>query len=137
MRNLPKFFSRGCKQRMKTLTEDLMLENTSCAECRAIYAELTGDQSVNNTKITKEVDEWLKTIMHNLTPDLAEDLRVNNTSLMNSMNFWIFVRKFFRNLQSLTIVVNAPLVKKLVMSPCICQLQYRPDRSTISAKKWL
>ena len=33
-----------------------MLENTSCAECRAIYAELTGDQSVNNTKITKEVD---------------------------------------------------------------------------------
>ena len=64
-----------------------MFENISCAEFRAIYAELTGDQSVSDTKITKEVDERLKSIMHNLTPDLAKDLRVNNTRKSKSDEF--------------------------------------------------
>ena len=53
VRSLPKYFLWGHKQRMKTLTENLMLENISCAEFWAIYAELTGDQSVSNTKITR------------------------------------------------------------------------------------
>ena len=32
VRSLPKYFSRGHKQRMKTLTENLMLENISCTK---------------------------------------------------------------------------------------------------------
>ena len=96
VRSLRKYFSRGSKQRMKTLTENLMLENISCAEFRVIYAELTGDQSVCETKITKEVDEPLKTIMHNLTPDLAKDLRVNNTRKSKFDEFWDICTKILQ-----------------------------------------
>ena len=88
---------------MKTLTENLMLENISCTKFRVMYAELTRDQSVTNTKITKVVDEQLKTIMHNLTPDLAKGLRVNNTRKSKFDEFWDICSKI---LQELTAVNN-------------------------------
>ena len=75
-----------------------MLENISCAEFRAIYAELTGDQSVSDTKITKEVDERLKSIMHNLIPDLEKDLRVNNTRKSKFDEFWDICSKILQEL---------------------------------------
>ena len=88
---------------MKTLTENLMLENISCTKFRVMYAELTRDQSVTNTKITKVVDEQLKTIMHNLTPDLAKGLQVNNTRKSKFDEFWDICSKI---LQELTAVNN-------------------------------
>ena len=88
---------------MKTLTENLMLENISCTKFRVMYAELTRDQSATNTKITKVVDEQLKTIMHNLTPDLAKGLRVNNTRKSKFDEFWDICSKI---LQELTAINN-------------------------------
>ena len=88
---------------MKTLTENLMLENISCTKFRVMYAELTRDQSATNTKITKVVDEQLKTIMHNLTPDLAKGLQVNNTRKSKFDEFWDICSKI---LQELTAVNN-------------------------------
>ena len=71
---LPKYFSRGHKKRARQLTESLMLDKITCAEFRAIYIELTSDQSVSETKVTQEVDEHVCLIMNNLTPNLAKDL---------------------------------------------------------------
>ena len=40
---------------------------------------MTGDESVSENAISKEVDDRVHAIMHNLDPSLARDLRVNNS----------------------------------------------------------
>ena len=75
---LLKYFSLGHKKTARQLTGSLMLNKISWAEFQSIYIELTGNQSVSETKVTQEVDEFMCLIMNNLTPSLAKDLRVNN-----------------------------------------------------------
>ena len=63
-------------------------DKISAAEYRAIYAELTGDNSVANAYKTKELDERMRVIMKNLTPGLAKDLHINNCPKSIFDKFW-------------------------------------------------
>ena len=95
---LPKYFSRGHKQRMKALTENLVYDKISTAEFRAIYSELTGDESKGSNRTEREIDNRLKLIMHNLTPQLAKDLRVNNARKGKFDQFWDICQKVISDL---------------------------------------
>ena len=76
---LPKYFSMVHKANACALCENLIFAKLSAAEYRAIYAELTGDNSVANDYKTKEVDERMRVIMKNLTPGLAKDIIAENS----------------------------------------------------------
>ena len=85
---LPRYHSRGCKARFRKLTENLLFDRISPAEFRALYRELTGDESVSEDSVSKEVDNRIQCIMHNLDPTLARDLRINNCRKATFDKFW-------------------------------------------------
>ena len=95
---LPKYHSRGCKARFRKLTENLLFDRISPAEFRAHYRELTGDESVSEDSVSKEVDNRIQCIMHNLDPTLARDLRINNCRKAMFDKFWDICDKMLEEL---------------------------------------
>ena len=75
---LPKYFSRAHKNKMRLLTERVMLDKISPAQFRFIYQEITGDNSKADTQKQAEYDERIRCIIKNADPTLCRDLRVNN-----------------------------------------------------------
>ena len=95
---LPKYHSRGCNARFRKLTENLLFDRISPAEFRALYRELTGDESVSADSVSKEVDNRIQCIMHNLDPTLARDLRINNCRKATFDKFWDICDKVLEEL---------------------------------------
>ena len=95
---MPKYHSRGCKARFRNLTENLLFDRISPAEFRALYRELTGDESVSKDSVSKEVDNRIQCIMHNLDPTLARDLRINNCRKAMFDKFWDICDKVLEEL---------------------------------------
>ena len=87
-RSLPKYFSRGHKNKARIMIERLMFDKITPAEFRVLYSELTGDDSASTNCATQEIDDRMQTIMNNLSPDLAKDLRVNNARKSKFDQFW-------------------------------------------------
>ena len=85
--SLPKYFSRAHNAQACLLTEQVLF-NKITAEFCAIYAELTGDQSVFPCAQSKDVDACHKAVMNNLTPSIAKNSRMNNTRKEKFDKFW-------------------------------------------------
>ena len=62
---LPKYFSRAHKNKMRLLTERVMLGEISPAQFRFIYQEITGDNSKADTQKQAEYDERIRCIIKN------------------------------------------------------------------------
>ena len=60
------------------LTKRVVFHKLTPAEFRAIYTELTGDASVVDNTLSKEVDARHKAVLNNLTRGLVKDLRIHN-----------------------------------------------------------
>ena len=70
------------------LTERVVFYKLTPAEFRAIYTELTGDASVADNTLSKEVDAQHKAVLTNVTPGLAKDLRIHNGRKGKFDKFW-------------------------------------------------
>ena len=77
---LLKYFSRSHKRRATEATELIMEDKISPAQYRAIYHKLTGDESVSDNQISKEIDERYKLILKVADSNVIRDLCVHNHS---------------------------------------------------------
>ena len=75
---LPKYFSRSHKRRARETMELIMEDKISPAQYCAIYCELTGNESVSDNQISKEIDERYKLILKVTNSNVICDLHVHN-----------------------------------------------------------
>ena len=65
VQNLPKYFSRSHKQKVRKLTEKVMFNKISLAQFRFIYREITGDDTSSENIKQTEYDERINLIIKN------------------------------------------------------------------------
>ena len=70
-----------------------MFDKISASQFRLIYKELTGDNSCNENKKSKEYDERVKLILKHGDPTLSRDLRKNNAAKSKYDQFWDIAQK--------------------------------------------
>ena len=104
IQNLPKYFSRSHKQKVRRLTEQVMFNKTSQAQFRFIHREITGDDNRPKNNKQAEYDERIKVIIKNSDESLLSDFRVNNTKKQSSINFGTLLKIFW------IITVEPPLL---------------------------
>ena len=68
---LPKYFSRAHKNKIRLLTERVMLDKISPVQLRLIYQEITGENSKADTQKQAEYDDRIRCIMKNADPALC------------------------------------------------------------------
>ena len=96
IQNLPKYFSRSHKQKVRRLTEQVMFNKTSQAQFRFIHREITGGDNRPKNNKQAEYDERIKVIIKNSDESLLSDLRVNNTKKkQSSINFGTLLKIFW------------------------------------------
>ena len=74
---------------MELIMEDKILP----AQYRAIYRELTGDESVSDNQISEEIDERYKLILKVADSNVIRDLRVCNHRKNSFDMFWKFTEQ--------------------------------------------
>ena len=97
---LPKYFSRSHKQRVKVLTNLIMQDKISTAQFRALYRELTGDESVADNAVSKSVDERTRLILKNADASIIRDISVNNGRKEAFDTFWEVTENKLEELQA-------------------------------------
>ena len=78
IKGLPKYASRCHKKQSQKLLSLTMHEKVSPEQFRTIYKEFTGDCSVSNNKISKNMDKRIQLIFSISDNSVLRDLRVNN-----------------------------------------------------------
>ena len=78
---------------MKLIMEDKI----SPAQYRAIYCELTGDESVSDNQISKEIDERYKLILEVANSNVIRNLCVYNHRKSSFDMFWKLKSKRLKN----------------------------------------
>ena len=74
---------------MELIVEDKI----SPTQYRAIYRELTGDESVSDNQISKEIDERYRLILKVADSNVIRDLRVHNHRKSSFDMFWKFTKQ--------------------------------------------
>ena len=87
---LPKYFSRSHKRRAREAMELIMEDKISQAQYCTIYCELTGDESVSDNQISKNIDERYKLVLKVANSNIICDLRVQNHHKSSFDMFWKF-----------------------------------------------
>ena len=77
-----------------------MQDKISTAQFRALYRELTGDESVADNAVSKSVDERMRLILKNADASIIRDMRVNNGRKEAFDTFWEVTEKKLEELQA-------------------------------------
>lgn len=70
-----------------------MLRKISSSQFRSIYRRLTGDDSVTDTQLSKEIDQHMKVILKECDPAVLWDLRINNERKASFEDYWQIIRE--------------------------------------------
>lgn len=100
---LPKYFSRAHKAKVRKLTSIVMENKLSPAQYRFINSELACDCSVTDSISCKEMDERMRTIIKIEDPNILRDLQINNSRKAKFDNFWDVTRKKIEELRALAV----------------------------------
>ena len=92
MAEMPVFHTRQMRKEFQAKAD--LICNLSPAQVRNIYKELTGDESVSENTVSKEMDTRMRAVMLHADPDVIIDMRTNGKGRPPKYDdFWDIVQE--------------------------------------------